>query len=95
MEKKIAYQEKMDAQLREWSAKIDQLKAKADKAKAEAKIEYYDQIEALKAKQKVVQAELQKLKASGEVAWEKVRTGVENAWGEMTSAVEAIAAKLK
>ncbi|HZR46503.1 MAG TPA: hypothetical protein VFA47_07360 [Candidatus Manganitrophaceae bacterium] len=95
MDKKIAYQEKMDAQLREWSAKIDQLKAKADKAKAEAKIEYYDQIEALKAKQKVVQAELQKLKASGEEAWEKVRTGVENAWGEMKSAVEGVAARLK
>jgi hypothetical protein len=95
MDKKVAYQEKMDAQFREWSAKIDLLKAKADKAKAEFKIGYYDQIEALKAKQKVAEAELQKLKASGEEAWEKVRTGVENAWGEMKSAAEVAAAKLK
>jgi len=48
MNKKEAYQEKFDAQLREWSAKIDELKAKADQAKAEAKIEYYEQIEALR-----------------------------------------------
>jgi hypothetical protein len=37
MESKKAYQEKMEAQLKEWSARIDLLKAKADKAKAEAK----------------------------------------------------------
>jgi len=39
--------------LRESSAKIDELKAKADQAKAEAKIEYYEQIEALRSKQAV------------------------------------------
>ena len=44
MNTKEAYQEKFDAQLRGWSAKIDELMAKADKAKAEAKIEYCEQV---------------------------------------------------
>lgn len=35
---KKVYQEKMDAQLREWRAKIDLLKARADKAEAEQRI---------------------------------------------------------
>ena len=48
MDTKEAYQEKFDAQLRGWSAKIDELMAKADKAKAEAKIEYCEQSENLK-----------------------------------------------
>lgn len=36
MNKKKAYQDKFDAKLREWSARIDELKAKADKAKGES-----------------------------------------------------------
>ena len=40
MDKRKAYEEKFDAQLKEWSAEIALLNAKADKAKAEAKIEY-------------------------------------------------------
>ena len=62
MNKKEAYQEKFDAQLREWSAKIDELKAKADQAKAEAKIEYYEQIEELRSKQAAAQTKLQELR---------------------------------
>lgn len=37
MNTKEAYQEKFEAQLREWAAKIDALQVKADKATAEAK----------------------------------------------------------
>ena len=33
-DKRKAYEEKLDAQLKEWSAQIDLLKAKADNAKA-------------------------------------------------------------
>jgi hypothetical protein len=58
MDTKEAYQEKFDAQLREWSAKIDELKAKADKAKAEAKIEYCEQIDGLRSKQAAAQTKL-------------------------------------
>ena len=40
-DKRKAYEEKLDAQLKEWSAQIALLKAKADNAKADAKIEYH------------------------------------------------------
>jgi uncharacterized coiled-coil DUF342 family protein len=79
MSAKAAYQEKFDAQLREWSAKIDELKAKADMAKAEAKIEYYEQIEELRSKQAVVQTKLQELSKSGELAWEELKPELEHA----------------
>jgi len=38
-DKRKAYEEKLDAQLQEWSAKIALLKAKAENAKAGAKKE--------------------------------------------------------
>ena len=37
-DKRKAYEEKLDAQLKEWSAQIALLKAKADNAKAYAKV---------------------------------------------------------
>ena len=45
MDKKDLYIEKLNAQLKEWSASIDMLKVKADKATADLKIAYYKQLE--------------------------------------------------
>jgi len=58
MELKDAYQDKMNARLREWQAKIDALKARADQAEAEQKINYYEEIETLRTKQQKVQQNL-------------------------------------
>ena len=49
-DKRKAYEEKFDAQLKEWSARIELLKAKADNARADAKIEYIKTIEDYAAK---------------------------------------------
>jgi len=80
---KDAYLEKMEAQLREWGAKIDELKAKADKAEAGAKIEGMKQLDSLKAKRDAAQSKLGEIKAAGEEAWEILKTGVESAWSEL------------
>jgi predicted ATP-binding protein involved in virulence len=95
MNKKEAYQDKFDAQLREWSARIEELKAKADKATAEAKIEYYEQIEELRSKQATAQTKLQELSNSGEQAWEELKPGLENAWEDLKTSVEKAISKFK
>lgn len=93
MNMKAAYQEKLEAQMREWNAKIEELKAKADKVKAEAKIEYYEQIQELHSKQAVVQAKMKTLTDSGEEAWEELKSGVEHAWSDLKSSVEKAVSK--
>jgi multidrug resistance efflux pump len=85
-DKRKAYEEKFDAQLKEWSAEIALLKAKADKAKAEAKIEYYKTIETLQGKQDGASTKLQELRAAGDDAWEDIKTGAENVWTAFNSA---------
>ena len=42
MSTKEVYIEKLEAQLKEWSAKIDVLEAKAEKAEADTKIKYQE-----------------------------------------------------
>ena len=85
-DKRKAYEEKFDTQLKEWDAEIALLKAKADNAKADAKIEYYKNIEALQHRQDEARAKLHELKTAGDEAWEDLKTGAEKAWAEVKTA---------
>jgi nucleotide-binding universal stress UspA family protein len=94
-EKRKAYQEKIENQLKEWAAKIDELKAKAEKSKAEVKIKYLEQIQELKSKQETVKQKLHELRESGDEAWGDFKEGVEDALGEMKKALKRAVSRFK
>lgn len=87
MSSKDAYRERLEAQLREWQAKIDVLKARADKAEADSRIAYGEQIDALQQRREEMQSRLAELRASGEDAWAEVKAGTESAWKDMDAAI--------
>jgi len=89
MSLKKAYEEKLEAQLKEWNAEIDKLKAKAAKAKADAQITYHEKIAKIKEKKEVVQKKMTELGNAGEDAWEDLRAGVEKAWKNFEDAVKS------
>lgn len=95
MNLKEAYEKKMQARLDEWSAEIDVLKAKADTAKADARVEYYKQVEELKIKKQAAKAKLAELRKAGDGAWEDLKTGLESAWDSMEKAVKSAASRFK
>jgi hypothetical protein len=88
MDIKKAYQEKFEAQLREWKAKIEVLEAKAAKATAEAKIELIKEVEDLRRKKIALQAKFDELQHAGGEAWDTLKGGVEKAASELKSALE-------
>jgi uncharacterized coiled-coil DUF342 family protein len=88
MDKKDLYIEKLNAQLKEWSASIDVLKAKADKATADLKIGYYKQLDDLKAKRDSAREKLEDLRTAGDDAWERMTTAVEKAWRDIKVAFD-------
>jgi hypothetical protein len=94
-EKRKAYEEKLDAQLEEWSAQISLLKARADKARAEAKIEYYKIIEALQHRHDEAGTKLHELKAAADEVWEDLKAGAEKTWDEIKAAFHSAASKFK
>jgi len=94
-DKRKAYEEKLDAQLKEWSAQIDLLNAKAKNAKADAKINYYKTIEALQHMEDEAGTRLNRLKTAGDGAWEEIKTGVENAWDEVRTAFHNAVSEFK
>jgi len=87
---KEAYQEKLEAQLKEWSAKVKELQAKAEGAKADAKIEMYKHLQTLQAKQEAAQQKLKELRDAGADAWEKAKPGLESAMDGVKSAWENV-----
>lgn len=88
MENKQAYQDKMDAELREWQAKIDLLKVKAEKAEASQKLKYQEEIDALQTKKQQLQEKIKALRTTSEDAWSEVKSGVDKAWNDLKSAVD-------
>jgi hypothetical protein len=93
--KRKAYEEKLEAQLKEWSAQIALLRAKADNAKADAKIEYYKTVDALQHRQNEAKAKLQELKTAGDEAWEDLKAGAEKAWAEIKTAYHDATSRFK
>jgi len=87
-EKRKAYQEKIEAQLKEWGIKLDELKARAEKSKAELKMKYEEQIEDLKTKQEALQKKLEELKESGEETWQHLKTGIEKGFDEFKDSID-------
>lgn len=78
--KRLTYEDQMDARLKEWSAEIALLKAKADKAEAEAKIEYEKTIAILVAKHDSAKIKMLEIRASSEDAWESLKVSAEKIW---------------
>ena len=87
------YQEKMEAQLKDLTAKLEELKGKAAKAGADAKAEMNKQLEALKPKLDAAQQKMKELRAAGGETWEKVKEGSEKAMADLKKTWESIKSK--
>lgn len=95
MSMKEAYEKKLQAQLDEWSAKIDLLKAKADSAEADTQLAYYKEIEELSSMQQTAKSKLKQLKESGGDTWEDLKAGMDSAWSSLSSAVKSAVSRFK
>lgn len=89
MDKK-AYQEKLEAQLKEWQAEIDKLKAQTQKKSADAKITYQKKIDQLEQKMEQSKKKLNTLKETGEDKWEDVKKEVEMEANELKAQLRDI-----
>jgi uncharacterized protein YhaN len=93
MENREEYQGKMESQFSEWGKEIDNLKDRADRAAADTRQGYYDEIEALRAKQASMRAKLQELKTSGDDAWGDLKEGLDRSWNQVKDSFNKAAAR--
>ena len=95
MKSREEYIDRLAAQLKEWSAKIDELETRARAARSDAKVSYEHQIAQLKSQRDDAMKKLQELKGASSEAWDVLKAGAETAWSEMKTAVAAAKEKFK
>ncbi len=89
MDKK-AYQDKLEARLKEWRAEIDKLKAQAKSKSADAKISYQEKINQLEQKMKQSAKKLEVLKEASEDKWQDAKKEVEKETNELKAQLRDI-----
>lgn len=82
------YQQKVRAELDKLNAQIDEYKAKVNQMQADTAASYHERMEELYAKRDAAQAKLQELQQAGETAWSDIQEGFEKAWNDLTEAFD-------
>lgn len=82
---KEAYLDRVEAQIKEWDADFEKMKAKAQIASAEARIEYYNKLEGLKARSEQFKTEFKSFKECSSEAFDELKLGLDKAYDEMSS----------
>jgi hypothetical protein len=85
------YKAKMEAQLKEWTARLGVLQAKAEKASAETKIKLMADLEELK---KVEVSGREHVASLAEKTWDEVKTEATEQWNKVAGAFDAIWARV-
>lgn len=80
----------VEAQLKQWGAKIDALIARANEAGAEVKADYRRSIDDLNAKRQATQAKLDALRAASGDKWETFKTDLDSARHELEVAFKKL-----
>lgn len=93
MTTKDEYIESLATELKEWSAQIDLLTAKADEAAAQARLQYAQEIDTLRAKQHAAAAKMQELEEASGDAWEKVKETADKVWEDLRTGLASAVAK--
>lgn len=95
MEIQEAYQEKMAAQLKEWSTQINLLEAKLDNVSADMKIKRAGKLRELRAKHTAASEKITELgNATGE-AWEQIKVTADKIWDDLKVGITEAHAKFK
>ena len=89
------YQALMEKQLNQWKAQTEQLKAGAGQMEAQAKAQYEKNLELLHSKQEKAWENFYKLKNASEGGWEKFKSDMDKASGELKDAAERMTTQFK
>jgi len=86
METVEAHVEKMEAELKQWGARLDKLMTQAHATSADVKTDYRKRLDDLRQKYVAAEKRFAELKAAGSGKWENFQGSVEAAWSELATA---------
>ncbi len=95
METRKLYQQKYEAQLREWEAKVDVVHAHAQKVAAQARLDLKPHLDAVRAKLEAAKSKLGGVAKATDDAWDGVKHDADGAWHDLKASVEGAFAAIQ
>src|SRR6266498_981405 len=95
MKTREAYIDKMAKQLKEWSARIDELEVQIGTAGTEMRTEYQKRIVDIKERRDALSKKLTELRSSSGDAWKTLTAGMDKSWVDFKDALKSAKDKLK
>jgi hypothetical protein len=89
------YVAKMKQQLDEWSAQMDILEANAHKTREDVKLNYQEQLIALRAKREESEKKLEAIRSATEDSWMRLKAETENVWEAFADSVNQFQSHFK
>lgn len=86
METRELYKQKYEAQIHQWSSKLDVLQARSEVMTAQAKLDVKPHVDALQAKLEVAKTKLVDVAAATDERWEEMVKEVDQAWADLKAA---------
>ena len=84
------YEKKMQAQLHELKAEIDELREKANQMETNLQLEYYTRIDELHLNLEIANQRFQLLKQSSDEKWHEFKTEFEIIWGSLRELIRSV-----
>jgi len=81
--------------VKDWNSRIEELEGRADGAEPEARIEFRRKIDPLRTQLQRIEEKIQKLRDMPEKGWEAVRPSIDQAFSDLKTAYESVAARLQ
>ena len=89
MKEKMTYQEQLKKKLRDLSDSLAELTFKAEQLQDNATLEFEEQIESLRDKQRKIREKLQELEEASDEAWEDIKDGIDHAWSDLKKSLDS------
>lgn len=89
------YQKKMEAKLKEYKQKLEELKGKAAGLKEDAKREFDEQMKELQKKEEAANKKLKELKSASTKTWEKIKAETDKAVDELEKQYDKMMSRFK
>jgi hypothetical protein len=88
MESRELYRQKYEAQMHEWSARLDTMKAQTEKLTVQAKLDVKPHLDSVNTKFEAAKARLGEIADATDEKWNDLVSGVDHAWSELKAAAE-------
>ncbi len=88
METRELYKQKYQAQMNEWTSKLDVMKAQADQLTVQAKLDVKRHVDAVQAKFDAAKAKLKDIAEASDDKWDGVVREVDRTWRDLKAAAD-------